>query len=290
MTPVIRNALIKAATTQSYQQLDAATADALAEVERLYAGYADLLKRQVAQYSDGGYFVTYYLKSFLSYLNEHLALLKQQRDGLLNGSLGQAAHVGAQPAAIMGATNLSQTATAAVKATYDFQIATENLHLSERIWRIDRATREGVANAIRQAVAEGKNPMQAARELLQKGKGLPPELLEKIKGLQTGTLQEAIERTLLSGTGNPLYNMQRLFKTEMTRANAIAYVRSNEQVQGFKGFKFKLSPRHRREDICDRLARADDYGLGMGVYPADKILGIYPAHPNTTSYIVAVYD
>lgn len=41
-----------------------------------------------------------------------------------------------------------------------------------------------------------------------------------------------------------------------------------KQVRGLIGYKFRLSPLHKKTDICDTLAGQNKYGLGAGVYPA----------------------
>jgi hypothetical protein len=51
--------------------------------------------------------------------------------------------------------------------------------------------------------------------------------------------------------------------------------------------KFNLSPNHPRTDICDVHANANLYGLGPGVYPVGS--APWPAHPNTMSYLTAVF-
>ena len=48
-----------------------------------------------------------------------------------------------------------------------------------------------------------------------------------------------------------------------------------------------LSPNHPRVDICDMHASVNRFGLGRGVYPKGK--NPWPAHPNTLSYVEAVF-
>lgn len=290
MTPAERAALIQAATLQALAELDNVDAGALAEVERLYRlAYARISER-VAQYSSGGYFDANFTKPLLAYISDLLRDIVTTRDAQLKQTLTHAASVATTPAALLGNAAASETIASSVTAIYKFQHPVDKLYLSERLWRIDRGAQRAINSAVRQAVATGRNPLQAAREFLTKGEGIPPDILDKIKALQTDSLQAAIEQQLLTGKGNALYNIQRVFRTETTRAHAIAYIASNNGTKGLIGYKFRLSPRHKREDICDKLAAANDYGLGKGVYPASEILKIYPAHPNTTSFIVAVYD
>lgn len=292
MTDAQRRAeLIRQGMEQAYQQLHRIDADALAELERLYRAVAEHLTQMLGQYGTDGYFEAQYLQPFLALLEQFLQSTAATRASLLDHSLASAAVAASAPALLAGASSsaVDLAVAASVKAVYELQLA-DGLQLSDRLWRIDRSAKEAVGAALRQSIAQGAHPLQSAREFLRTGKGIPPDLLAKITGLQTGNLQQMIGEKLLTGQGNALYNVQRVFQTETTRAHALAYVKSNDGLRGLVGYRFRLSPLHKRTDICDTLAAADDYGLGKGVYPADQIMDIYPAHPNTRSYIVAIYQ
>ena len=290
MTPTIRASLIASATQVALQRLDSAALASLDALESQYRRYVNDLQLEIARAGDNdGYFLARYLSPFLRKAKEHLNILQAGRLQLLNDSLHTGALLGVEPLMTVG-MSVAGVVNQAVDALWQFELATDNLHLSDRIWRIDNAMQAGISQALRQAIAAGANPLQAAKELLRSGKGLPPKLLEKLQGLSVGSLQSTIESLVMSGRGNALYNMQRLFMTETIRAHAISYVSGSMGADGLKGFRFKLSPRHKRADICDRLSSEDRYGLGTGIFPADQILKVYPAHPNTTSFIVAVFD
>lgn len=291
MTNAERAQLIAQATEQAYQDLYRLDAELLAELEQLYQGVLDKLKVRLHEYSVDGYFSVNYYPAYVKALERLLAQLSSARRSLLDEALLAAATLGAEPAVLtgLGAVLAKEAISSSVQAAWQHQAA-DGLQLSDRLWRLDRLAKEALSTPIRQALANGENPLKAARAFLQKSEGIPAEILEQLQALNAGNLQQAIQEQFLTGKGSALYNAQRVFQTEMTRAHGLAYVGSTQQTQGLVGYRFRLSPLHRRVDVCDSLATANSYGLGAGVYPADKIMGIYPAHPNTRSYIVAVYD
>lgn len=288
MTGTERAALIQQGTAEAYRQLGRLDAEMLAELERLYRAVAAQIAQGLLRYADDGYFAQQYLKEFLALVGQFLQDAAAARTTLLDQGLAGAAAAGAVPAALLGAATVDTAIAASVKAVHELELA-DGLQLSDRLWRIDRGATAAIGKGLRQALATGAHPLAAARALLREGKTVPAEMLEKISGLQVGNIQQRVGESLLTGQGNALYNVQRVFQTEMKRAHALSYVKSNEGARGLVGYKFRLSPLHKRTDICDTLAAADSYGLGAGVYPPDVILNVYPAHPNTRSRIVAVF-
>jgi hypothetical protein len=288
MTDAERLVLIQKGTAAAYQQLEQLDASALGELERLYRAVVANVSQALAQYGSDGYFAQQHLKPFLALLEQFLADTAVARANLLDQGLAAAAQAGAVPAVLMGATGVDAAIAASVAAVYKLELA-DGLQLSDRLWRIDQRVTAAIGQSLRQALAEGSHPLAAARALLRSGRGITPDLLKMISGLKVDNLQKMVGDKLLTGKGNALYNVQRVFQTEFKRAHAISYVKSNEGASGLIGYKFRLSPLHKRTDICDTLAAANSYGLGAGIYPADKILNVYPAHPNTRSRIVAVF-
>lgn len=62
---------------------------------------------------------------------------------------------------------------------------------------------------------------------------------------------------------------------ENIRRNQKRHIDEAQNKPYIKGIKWNLGA-HLREDICDKLATQDLYGLGPGVYPPDR----YPAIPH----------
>lgn len=272
MTPSERARLIEIGTQAAYQKLDELDLMVLAELERLYTTVAHQLAQKLEQYSLNGYFADTNLRPLLTALNAFLEQLAQKREDLINRTLAQAAEAGALPAAWIGvsSTAIDLSIAHSVQAVWKLELA-DGLQLSERLWKLDKNAKTEIVKALRQSIAMGQNPMEGARELLR-----------------TAQLKGRLEE-LLTGKGSALYNAQRVFQTENKRAHALAYINSNDGTPALLGFRYKLSPLHRRVDICDQHATANQYGLGAGIYPANIIRKIFPAHPNTRSSIVAVY-
>jgi hypothetical protein len=279
---------IAAATMESYAKLRDLDLITMNELERLFRTALAEAYERLASYSVNGWFSDQFLAAWIADVERMVQQLGSARNSLLDSVLNSAAGLGVTPALAAGVM-VDDSIARSVKALWQLELA-DGLQLSDRLWRIDNKAKEALGSAIRQALASGANPLQAARQYLEQGKGIPPEILAKLQGLQTGSLQAAIQDVLMAGRGNALSHVQRVFQTEMTRAHALAYVDSNQDISGLKGYKFKLASSHKAMDVCDDLAAANRYGLGAGVYPANAILSIYPAHPRTHSYIVAVFD
>ena len=79
------------------------------------------------------------------------------------------------------------------------------------------------------------------------------------------------------------------FQDRNQPGHGTAYMAGAEKTPGFVGFRFLLSSRHPKPDICDLLASQNLYGLGRGVCPdAKRCPG--PAHPNTLCCVEMVFD
>jgi hypothetical protein len=73
----------------------------------------------------------------------------------------------------------------------------------------------------------------------------------------------------------------------MNRAHGEAYKAAARTDPEVIGLRFLLSPNHPQVDICDFYSKANLHGLGPGVFPFDACP--WPAHPNTLSFVVAVF-
>ena len=117
---------------------------------------------------------------------------------------------------------------------------------------------------------------------------MPAAVAEKMRGPVGGTIgREAAG--LLTGNGGAMDNAMRVFRTEINRAHGEAYMAGGEGKPYFGGWRYLLSPQHPEPDICDLLATQNLHGLGQGVYP-DRERCPWPAHPNTLSFVVMVFD
>lgn len=239
------------------------------------------------------------LRELLHQIEDLLDALGQRRDALLLQSLDDAAGLGVRPYTLqgVGATGMAGQAVLdsveaarvgeeAVAFVRSFTAA-DGLRLSDRLWRLDRGAKEGLTRAIGQAVVAGWDASRAAQDFMLNGKALPLDVAGRIKGARADALGGASD-LLASGDNSDLYKAQRVMRTEINRAHGTAYMRAGEKTPGFAGWRFLLSPRHPRPDICDLLAAQNLYGLGPGVYPSADTCP-WPAHPNTLSFVQIVF-
>ncbi len=288
-------AQIKRATAlgqRAVEKLDAEAAQALIDLYRAQA--ADIGARIRAHAGPDDNLALQEMRAVLDQVDGILRRLSAERDALLEEALGKAAEYGARP--VLGTVLdtgavVSSAASAAVaeRALFFVQtfIAEEGLQLSDRIWRLDRGARDAIVNALESAVIQGHGAAQAAREFLARGEAVPGEVAGKITAANASALSRRAQE-LMTGTGAPLDNALRLFRTEINRAHGEAYMMGGEDHPDFGGWRFLLSPSHPKPDICDLLSTQNVHGLGPGVYPSREQCP-WPAHPNTLSFVEIVF-
>ncbi len=289
-------AAIRRATFAAHKEVEKLDADLLKRVEQVYSHAAAEISARIAAHAGAdGNLALAELRSALDQVNGVLAQLNEAKNVLLQGGLAQAATLGVKPftgGAAAAATITTEASMAIANEALTFVrsfVAEDGLQLSDRIWRLDRHARELVTARIEQAVIQGHGAAQAAQELLTKGLTVPPELRAKIGDAAADKLAKETGAALLKGPGAPLDNAKRLFRTEINRAHGEAYMKSGEGTPGFAGWRYLLSPAHPKPDICDLLSRQNLYGLGPGAYP-NRQKTPWPAHPNTLSFIVIVFE
>lgn len=294
MTPAEREALIREGTRLAQQSMKNLDASGEAELARIYRAAAAELREMIDDHAgpDGSIGLSQ-LRALADQVALRLDQLAAARTATLESGLRVAAELGAQPflRTDVAAVTLMRVPDEALRFVRAF-VAADGLQLSDRLWRIDRGARDAVVNAIERAVIMGHGAAQAAREFLQVGDPVPFDVREKLNA--AGAIGIGKETTAImtggQSSGGAMFQAQRVFRTEINRAHGVAYMSQAEQTPGFKGFRFTLSPAHPKPDICDELAKADKFGLGEGVYPSmTEFLKVWPAHPNTLSFPVAVF-
>lgn len=282
-------AAIKRATQAAQRAVENLDDAARSDLARIYRQAAAEIAAAIEGYAgaDGNLMLTE-LQSVLAQVNGQIRRLAEQRDALLGEALAQAASLGTEPVvAVLGSTAMMQVNDTALSFVRSF-VAADGLQLSDRIWRLDRQARDAVSNAIEMAVIQGHGAAQAAREFLSRGASVPADVVAKIDYANASELSN-VAQELMTGSGSPMDNAMRLMRTEINRAHGTAYMIGAGEHPDVVGFRYLLSPAHPAPDICDLLSTQNLYGLGDGVYPKDKIDGVWPAHPNTLSFVVAVF-
>lgn len=284
------------AAQRAMERLDTDTAD---ELTQLYDAAAEEVRVAIAQASQNGRRVELHqLQGLLRRVEAVLDALATQRSDVIEAAIEQAAELGIEPvtAAVDGAgagaggaagqvKPALQVKNEAVEFVHNFRDV-DGLALSDRLWRVGRGAREAVTRHIEQAVTQGWGADQAALQFVTQGQAVPAA---------TGAAQRAadVDRVMRGAdllqdpSASPLASALRVMRTEINRAHGEAYMAGSASLPDVVGFKFLLSPRHPRPDVCDLLARQNLHGLGEGVYP-DRKRCPWPAHPNTLSFVVAV--
>jgi len=167
----------------------------------------------------------------------------------------------------------------------------DGLHLSNRIWQLDRYGRDGLNTAINLAVARGAGAWELAQDVeqfLSPGRDCPRWARERLMDLTKADIA-AGDRTGLH-TGDDCrgqgvsYNALRLARTEIQGILNMATVEMFRSMPWVEKEQIHLSPEHTVLDECDDLASG---GEGNdGVYPVGEIF--LPAHPHCLCYRTAV--
>jgi hypothetical protein len=282
------------AAQAAMQQLDEHTA---AELVAAYEAAAEQIRAAIAQAAQGqGRVHVNALQGLLAQVTGVLEALGTRRRDLILAAVDEAAALGVEPLAAVyealgGAPAGAEAPRVHVERAAQFVrefVDADGLSLSDRLWRVGRGARDAVTGVIEQAVVRGWSADQAALQLITQGRPVPSTTTSAQKASGVDEVMKAAD-LLQDASGSPLASALRVARTEVNRAHGEGYMASMEAVPGLVGFRFLLSPRHPRPDICDLLARQNLHGLGPGVYP-DRKSCPWPAHPNTLSFVVAVLD
>ncbi len=283
--PNLAQAAIKRATLAAQKQIESLDAASATELIKLYQQAADDIAQRIAAIAGSDGNVTLWqLQDLLTQVNAHLDALHKLRNTLINNSLATAAELGNAP--FVSVLTTQNTSQAALDFVRNF-VGADGLQLSDRIWRLDRQARDLVVNAIEQAVIQGHGAAQAARELLSRGESVPADISGKMSDGNAQDIGKTVNK-LMTGEGSPMTNAMRLMRTEINRAQGIAYASGALDHPDAAGIRYKLSPAHPKPDICNLLSTQNLYGLGQGVYP-DVASSGWPAHPNILSFLEIVF-
>lgn len=259
-----------------------------ATVERLLALYrdaADTLTAEIARYAGGGGNLRLeVMRELLAQITAVMGGLRVAQRTLLTQTLLNAAELGA--AVWVTGPSITLLAETAVRFVEAFTAA-DGLKLSDRLWRLDNGALHAVTETLRRSVALGRDASRAAQEFLARGEAIPPELRALLGMDNADRLGKSVADVLTTSPGSAYANALRVFRTELNRAHGEAYQHGAGSNPDVIGMKFNLSPNHPRYDICDLHAKANLHGLGPGVYPIGATP--WPAHPNTMSYLTAVF-
>lgn len=109
--------------------------------------------------------------------------------------------------------------------------------------------------------------------------------LRRIERTSGADIDAAVETWVRGRAHNQAMTIAR---TEGQGAFNEAYVQSTTEQDWVVGYRWNLSPSHRKADICDVMANQDNYGLGPGGYPKGEVPAL--AHPNDLCFFTAITD
>lgn len=294
MTPAERDAAIRRGMLAAQEQLYKLDEEGAAALMRLYRWALGNIEQDIQSRADSqGSLALTQLADLRNQIDARLQRLEAARNNLLQEGLLRAGQIGSETFVNAGieAAAMIRVPEEAVRFVRSF-IAGDGLQLSDRVWRIDRGARDAIVNSVERSIISGHSATQSAREFLSQGLPVPKDVQDKVKSAgANGVAKMAAEIMVGDGQGGALYQSMRLFRTEINRAHGMAYMMQAKDVPGFKGIQFTLSPNHPKPDVCDEIANTDAFGLGKGIFPSmEEFVKVWPAHPNTFSFPIAVFD
>jgi len=171
------------------------------------------------------------------------------------------------------------------------RVYSDGLQLSNRIWRMDQTSRQGIDRVISLAISEGKSAWDTAEMLEQylgANQGCPRWTEERLYTLTKSDIARKNRLGLVTGkdcAGQGVsYNALRLARTEIQAIHHMATRQQFENMPWVEKEKINLSPAHAGYDECDDVAEGGEDG--DGVYPLGEI--ILPLHPNCLCFATAV--
>lgn len=284
-----QNAIIRRASWQAQALANQLDADILKQLEAIYRAVLIDIQGQINNSAGINSVVGINnLQSIMNNVNYQLGVLSEQQTALLNSGMLQNANIANNVfSSVISSQSILNASSEAVRTAQQF-IAADGLQLSDRLWRTDNQAQQKLGLAIQSAIIQGQSASQAAQDFINRGLPIPASLTSNINGANVNAINRAIAFELINSPDSVYANVKRVFRTEINRAHITAYQQSLDGVPGVVGTRFLLSRNHPKRDICDMHARANIYGLGPGVYPLGK--SPLPAHPNTLSYEVAVFE
>lgn len=151
----------------------------------------------------------------------------------------------------------------------------DGYRLSDRVWRDGQRVRREIDRRIVQAIRDGTGPVTLAKDL---ERFLNPSAAPT-QYRRNGRIVRRNMTNRPTGAGWGSAGARRLARTEIQRVHHAATVEAARAgVPGLVGVKWNLSLMHPKVDVCDDLAHANDYGLGRGVYPPERVPTL--PHPN----------
>lgn len=133
--------------------------------------------------------------------------------------------------------------------------------LDKRLWNITNKSIKNIDTLIKVNVLRGANAKELAKQV--------EKYVNPLKKLEVKNDEVGFNR-------NVSYQASRLARTSITHSFRETQIQQAMNDPFNMGMKWELSPSHGvrmhgKSDICDDYAGQDNYGLGTGVFPVDKM-------------------
>lgn len=168
------------------------------------------------------------------------------------------------------------------------RIYDDGLNLSQRLWKMDKASLEGIRGTLAAGVANGDSAWNIATQMEQylgAGADCPrwtSTRLNSSKADIAGGTKGLFSGTECRGQG-VAYNALRLARNELQTIHAMATDKMMARMPWVEKAKVNLSPGHGEQDKCDAVIAAGEGG--RGIYPKGTIL--LPLHVQCMCYLTA---
>ena len=173
----------------------------------------------------------------------------------------------------------------------DRRVYGDGFDLSQRIWRLDQASLEGIKRTLYTGVVKRNSAWNVAKQLEQylgDGRGCPRWTEDRLRGLTKKAIASGDRTGLLSGVecdgSGVAYNALRLARNEIQIVHHMATDAIMGKMPWIEQEKVNLSPAHPEADVCDEVAGG---GVkGEGVYAVGSI--VLPLHVQCLCYKTSV--
>lgn len=181
---------------------------------------------------------------------------------------------------------LRELMDAAAQRTYS-----DGFQLSERIWKLEKQSLDGIRAELQRAIAEGDSALNTAKKLEQylgAGRECPRWTSTRLNTLSKKAIAGGDETGLIRG--NPCsskgvaYNALRLARNEIQIVHHMATDRIMQRAPWIEKEQIKLSAQHPKPDECDDIANGGEDG--EGIYKVGSIA--LPIHVQCLCYKVSV--
>jgi len=151
----------------------------------------------------------------------------------------------------------------------DQRIYQDGLQLSQRIWRLDRASVGGIQQTLYGGVAQQKGAWDIAKlleQFLGAGRDCPRWTRSRLR-LTKKEIAAGVKTGLISGDAcagqGVAYNALRLARNELQIVHGLATDSAMAAMPWIERERINLSPSHPIEDVCDTVVRGGEKGDGV---------------------------